>query len=184
MTRRQRSMDDWAEARERLMADPAFAAAFNARYPYANVADAILDLRAAQGLTQKELAEAAGTTQSVIARLESGRHPVGTKFLSALADGLGMDWRPVFEAGRVAVEDVEEIESDDERDNVVSLFGTRPSPPSVSWSSDAVTIREAPEAEVAEALDAIQSRIEQVRELFEAAPHHGSHMSRRRADVG
>ena len=44
----------------------------NARAEYA-VLDEFLKIRAAKGLTQNQIAEKIGTTQSVIARLESGK---------------------------------------------------------------------------------------------------------------
>lgn len=182
MTRQKRSVSDWADDRERLMTDPAFASAFRARYPYAEVANAILALRTSQGLTQQELAEAAETTQSVIARLESGRHPIGTKFLTQVAEAVGMVWRPVFEPAQGEGSGA----APEATDNVVSLFGTRPSPPAVEWRPEAVQVRAAADAEVAEALDAIQSRIEHVRDMFERTPRHRGRSARQthHADVG
>lgn len=185
MTRRRRASDDWAETRAGLMADPIFAEAFHARYPYAAIGNALLELRADRGLTQQELADAVGTTQSVIARVESGRHPVGTKFLTGIAESLGLAWRPVFDPLPVA-----SPTSSTERaapPNVVSLFGSRPSPPAVGWRPAGIKVRAVPEAQVAEALSDIQERIDHVRGMFDGAPHHNERMTPApdaRADVG
>lgn len=64
--------------------------------PYLDVADAVIGLRSAAGITQHELAERVGTTQSVIARLESGKHAVRTTLLNRVAASLGLNWRPEF----------------------------------------------------------------------------------------
>jgi transcriptional regulator with XRE-family HTH domain len=58
-------------------------------FPFRNVAYAVLGLRGRLGLTQQQLAERVGTTQSVIARLESGKHPVEVRLLSRVADATG-----------------------------------------------------------------------------------------------
>jgi len=65
--------------------------------PYAPVGDAVFALRAKRGLTQRELAALAGTTQSVIARLESGEHEIRVGILNRIAEALGLTWRPVFD---------------------------------------------------------------------------------------
>lgn len=86
----------WKEIRAKWQADPEFRSAFDQEYPYAGVANAVAELRASHGLTQQEFADLAGTSQSVVARLESGRHPVNTSLLNRIAGALGMSWRPVF----------------------------------------------------------------------------------------
>jgi transcriptional regulator with XRE-family HTH domain len=45
-------------------------------------------LRIQRGLTQEEVAQRAGTTQSVIARIESGEQNISIKTLSKLANAL------------------------------------------------------------------------------------------------
>ena len=59
-------------------------------FPYRDIALAVVDLRGRLGLTQTQLAERVGTTQSVISRLESGRHPVEVKLLVRIADAFGL----------------------------------------------------------------------------------------------
>lgn len=82
--------------------DPAFLAAYEREYPFEHVADALLQLRADLGWTQQGLADRAGTTQSVIARAESGRHSFRIDLLDRVATAAGLRWRPRFD--RVPVE--------------------------------------------------------------------------------
>lgn len=56
-----------------LLADPKVKTAYDAMTPAFALARTIIKARAAAGLTQAELAERMGTSQSYIARLESGR---------------------------------------------------------------------------------------------------------------
>jgi ribosome-binding protein aMBF1 (putative translation factor) len=49
----------------------------------------VAEARARAGLTQAKLSEAAGTTQSVIARIEKGRHNLTIKKLETIATALG-----------------------------------------------------------------------------------------------
>ena len=65
---------------------------FERQYPYATVALSVVSLRRRHGLTQQSLAEAIGSTQSVISRLESGQHPVEIRLLQKIADAVGEPW--------------------------------------------------------------------------------------------
>jgi transcriptional regulator with XRE-family HTH domain len=65
--------------------------------PFAELAWTILELRARHGLTQQQLAERIGSTQSVIARLESGEHDARIGILNRIAQALDMRWRVTFE---------------------------------------------------------------------------------------
>jgi transcriptional regulator with XRE-family HTH domain len=78
--------------------DPAYAGAFEAlREGYA-IAAALIAARSHAGLTQAELAERMGTTQSVVARLESGRVRPSTSTLEKVAKATGTRLRVSFEA--------------------------------------------------------------------------------------
>ena len=55
---------------------------------FAAVADQVADLRQQRGLSQRELAELVGTTQSAIARLERGGRPPRIDTLLRIADAL------------------------------------------------------------------------------------------------
>jgi transcriptional regulator with XRE-family HTH domain len=55
---------------------------------FASIADQVAEQRVARGLSQKELAELCGTTQSAIARLEGGGRPPRIDTLLRLANAL------------------------------------------------------------------------------------------------
>lgn len=70
----------------KMMEDPKFAAAWeDARDEFA-IAREIIRTRVTAGMSQKELAEKIGTTQSVIARLESGEHTPSVSTLKRVAE--------------------------------------------------------------------------------------------------
>ena len=58
---------------------------------FAQIADQVAQQRKAHGLSQKELAELTGTTQSAIARLESGGRPPRIDTLLRIAEALDCD---------------------------------------------------------------------------------------------
>jgi predicted transcriptional regulator len=58
---------------------------------FAAVADKVAARRQARGLSQRELAELVGTTQSAIARLERGGRPPRIDTLLRIADALDCD---------------------------------------------------------------------------------------------
>jgi len=60
-------------------------------------ARAVIEARAAAGLTQEQLAKRMDTTQSVIARLESGRTRPSTQTLERLAAATGTRLKISFE---------------------------------------------------------------------------------------
>jgi ribosome-binding protein aMBF1 (putative translation factor) len=58
---------------------------------FAQIAQAVAERRRARGLSQAELAELCGTTQSAIARLEGGGRPPRIDTLLRLANALDCD---------------------------------------------------------------------------------------------
>jgi transcriptional regulator with XRE-family HTH domain len=58
---------------------------------FAAVADKVAERRQQRGLSQRELAELVGTTQSAIARLERGGRPPRIDTLLRIADALECD---------------------------------------------------------------------------------------------
>ncbi|KAB1640177.1 helix-turn-helix domain-containing protein [Adlercreutzia muris] len=80
---------------ERLR-DPEFRAEWDALEPEFQIAKAMLDGRSARNLTQKELAEITGITQSDISKLENGNANPSLRTLERLAAGLGMRIRLEF----------------------------------------------------------------------------------------
>ncbi len=86
----------WRDVAAELEGQPGYREAFERRFPYANVALAVVALRERHALSQRALAELAGTPQPVIARLESGRHPVEIKLLARIAEAVGETWMVSF----------------------------------------------------------------------------------------
>lgn len=76
--------------------DPAFREAYAALEDEFALAAQIIEARARAGLTQAELAERMGTSQSAIARLESGRSRPSTSTLTKLAAATGTKLRVSF----------------------------------------------------------------------------------------
>ena len=58
---------------------------------FAQIADRVAERRGAMGLSQRQLAELCGTTQSAIARLERGGRPPRIDTLLSIAEALECD---------------------------------------------------------------------------------------------
>ena len=71
------------------MRDPKFRKAYQALQPKYDLIRAILDARLKHGITQAELARRVGTTQSAIARFESGAGNPTLEFLSKVSEAIG-----------------------------------------------------------------------------------------------
>lgn len=87
-----------SELLPQLGSHPDIDAEYARSYPFANVALAVTRLRGRLGLTQTEFAKKIGTTQSVVARLESGRHGVQVSLFNRIAEAIGTDWYLEFGA--------------------------------------------------------------------------------------
>src|SRR4051812_2700507 len=70
------------------MNDKEYRKAFDELAPEFALARAVIDARVTAGLTQEQLAQRMHTTQSIIARLESGRTRPSTQTLERLAAAL------------------------------------------------------------------------------------------------
>ena len=77
--------------------DPEYMAAYNAIEEEFALANALIQARATADMTQEEVADAMGTTQAVIARLESGKTMPSTRTLERFAKATGMRLRISFE---------------------------------------------------------------------------------------
>lgn len=78
------------------MKDEEFRKEYEAIQPEMDVIRAIVDARASQNLTQKELAERTGINQADISKLENGTRNPSVNLLKRLADGMGMVLRIEF----------------------------------------------------------------------------------------
>jgi ribosome-binding protein aMBF1 (putative translation factor) len=76
---------------------PDYKTAYEALEEEFSVASAMIEARARAGLTQEQVAERMQTTQTVIARLESGRGKPSTRTLERFAEATGSRLRILFE---------------------------------------------------------------------------------------
>jgi DNA-binding XRE family transcriptional regulator len=72
-----------------LLADPATTAAYDALAPEFEAARELVAARVRAGLSQAEVAAIMGTTQSTIARLESGKRPPSLRTVQRYAQAVG-----------------------------------------------------------------------------------------------
>jgi len=77
------------DLKDRLLADPATKAEYEAQAPEFEIAEELIRARQRAGLSQAEVARRMGTTQSVVARLESGRSMPSAASLSRYAAATG-----------------------------------------------------------------------------------------------
>lgn len=75
--------------RDMFVRRPGAKAAYDALEPKYALINAMLDARNKKGMTQAEIARRAGTTQSAIARFESGHTNPTLEFASRLSRALG-----------------------------------------------------------------------------------------------
>lgn len=78
--------------------DPAFTREYEALADEFALATQLIEARARAGLTQAQLAERMGTSQSAVARLESGKALPSVATLEKLAAATGSRLRIAFEA--------------------------------------------------------------------------------------
>ena len=76
------------EHKKKLLKDPEFRKEYEAIEPEYKLASALIRLRLAKGLTQKQLAELLNTKQESIARLESGGSLPSLSTVKKVADAL------------------------------------------------------------------------------------------------
>ena len=86
---------------QKWMASEEYRNAYEKLAPEFALAQAVIAARVAAGLTQEQLAQRLETTQSVIARLESGRTRPSTQTLERLAAATGTRLRITFESSGV-----------------------------------------------------------------------------------
>ena len=87
---------------EQWSQDPEYRAAYEALGPEFELARLLIEARTGAGLTQAQLARRMKTTQSVIARLESGRVHPSTKTLERIARATGTRLRISFDPAGAA----------------------------------------------------------------------------------
>ena len=94
---------DYDEMLKAELKDPKFLKEYEALEEEFEVAKQVIDLRLKKGLTQKELADKVNTSQSCIARLESGSYRnLSLSFLRRVGEELGVRPHVKFERLRPA----------------------------------------------------------------------------------
>ena len=86
-----------SELHEKWMREPHYREAYDRLGPEFEVSRCVIEARTRARLTQAELAERMKTTQSVIARLESGRTSPSTRTLEKIALATGTRLRISFD---------------------------------------------------------------------------------------
>ena len=90
-------MSDFREYLNKQLEDPEFRAEWDALQPEMAIVQAMIDARKQAGLTQRELSERTGITQSDISKLENGSANPSIKTLQRLAEGMGMRLKIEFQ---------------------------------------------------------------------------------------
>ena len=90
-------MTEISELHREWSADPEYREAYERLAPEFALARALVEARRDAGLTQAQLADRMETTQSVVARLESGRINPSTRTLEKVAMATGTRLRISFE---------------------------------------------------------------------------------------
>jgi ribosome-binding protein aMBF1 (putative translation factor) len=80
--------------------DPELRAEYDALEDEFTLASALIEARGRAGMTQEQVAKAMGTTQAVVARLESGRLKPSTRTLERFAKATSTGLRISFEPDR------------------------------------------------------------------------------------
>ncbi|MBB3612571.1 ribosome-binding protein aMBF1 (putative translation factor) [Rhizobium sp. BK602] len=91
-------MTSLAKLKERLLANPDVRSEYDRLGPVYALVGAMVEARHEAGLTQEQIAERMGTTQSVVARLENAHHmpsfDLVTRYASALGRRVRLDLVP------------------------------------------------------------------------------------------
>ena len=88
-----------AELHRKWMKSPSYRRTYEGLAAEYDLAEAVIRARVGAGLTQEQLAERMETSQSVIARLESGRVRPSTQTLEKVAAATGTRLKISFERG-------------------------------------------------------------------------------------
>ncbi len=82
-------MKDWKDFKKELLADPEVKKGYDALELEYSIISQVIAKRLEKGLTQKQLAQKAGTKQSAISRLESGNANPSIALLERISKALG-----------------------------------------------------------------------------------------------
>ena len=100
--RKESLMSDFRKFLDEQLEDPEFKAEWDALQPERALVQAMIDARKRTGMTQQQLAEKTGISQSDISKFETGGGNPSIKTLQRLAAGMGMilqvEFKPVTSA--------------------------------------------------------------------------------------
>ena len=82
-------MQNWNKLKNKLLKDKEVKQAYDDLELEYKFIESLIDMRLAKKITQKELSRRIGTTQSALARFESGKINPSLNFLKRLASGIG-----------------------------------------------------------------------------------------------
>ncbi len=82
-------MANWKDIRKKILADPEVKKLYDEMEVEYALIEKIIAMRQEKGWTQTELAKRLGTTQSALARVESGNFNPKLEFLKKLASAFG-----------------------------------------------------------------------------------------------
>lgn len=82
-------MQNWNKLKNKLLKDKEVKQAYDDLELEYKFIESLIDMRLAKKITQKELSRRIGTTQSALARFESGKINPSLNFLKRLATGIG-----------------------------------------------------------------------------------------------
>lgn len=87
-------MKDFEEFKKKSLKNPRVREAYEAYGPGFHFAQMLISKRLEKGLSQKDLARRLGTTQSAVARMESGDYNPSLKTLYRVAHALEAEFEP------------------------------------------------------------------------------------------
>ena len=88
-------MTTWKQHKKELLKNPKFKAAYDELEPEYRLANELIRARLGKKMTQAELAERAGVSRVVVARLESGTTNPTVETVNRVAGALGKELRLV-----------------------------------------------------------------------------------------
>ncbi len=88
-------MTTWKEHKKELLKNPKFKAAYDELEPEYRLANELIRARLGKKMTQAELAEKAGVSRVVVARLESGTTNPTVETVNRVAGALGKELKLV-----------------------------------------------------------------------------------------
>ena len=89
-------MSSYREYKNKALQDPELNKEYDALQPEYDIIQAMIDARAQQNMTQKELSNKTGITQADISRIENGTRNPSLSMVKKLAWGLGMQLKLEF----------------------------------------------------------------------------------------